>query len=447
MRARRRRRPRHAETRELEIDSLSHEGRGIARVNGKTVFVAGALPGERVLARVLKRNRGYDQASTLQVLEASPSRITPRCESFGVCGGCSLQHLSDEDQLAHKQQALLEMMAQAGIECGELLPPLRGEPWGYRQKARLGVKYVAAKDRVLVGFRERDTPFIADMRRCEVLLPQVGHRLELLSETLAGLDGRARIPQIEVAADSSHVQLVLRHLQPLSDRDLALLADFAETHGFYLQLQPGGPETVHNLYPAEQMLAFDPLGDGRIRIEFRASDFVQVNRAVNQQMVGQALAMLELDAGHRALDLFCGLGNFTLPMALECERVTGIEGDRAMVGRARAAAEANGIGNACYQAADLANFDPGLPWMRDRYDRILLDPPRSGAAELARIIGRFGARRIVYLSCQPSSLVRDAGMICSQGYRLSRLGIMDMFPQTSHVESMAVFEHAKGATT
>lgn len=444
MRARRRRRQRPAEPRELEIDSLSHEGRGIARVNGKTVFVSGALPGERVLARVLNYNRKYDQASTLEVLEASPARITPRCEAFAVCGGCSLQHLSDEDQLAHKQRVLLEMMAHAGIEIDELLSPLRGEPWGYRQKARLGVKYVAAKGRVLVGFRERDSPFIADMRRCEVLLPQVGQRLELLSETLARLDARARIPQIEVAADDSRVQLVLRHLQPLSDGDLALLTEFAETHGFFLQLQPGGPETVHNLFPAEQMLAFDPLGDGRIRIEFRASDFVQVNGAVNQRMVAQALAMLELNPDHRALDLFCGLGNFTLPMALESGQAIGIEGDRAMVGRARAAAHANGIGNAAFEATDLANPDPDLPWMRARYDRILLDPPRSGAAEMARIIGRFGADRIVYLSCQPSSLVRDAAMICAQGYRLSRLGIMDMFPQTSHVESMAVFEHEKG---
>jgi 23S rRNA (uracil1939-C5)-methyltransferase len=441
----RRRRLRPAEPRALDIESLSHEGRGIARANGKTVFVFGALPGERVLARVHKRNRRYDEAAALEVLEASPSRVSPRCEAFAVCGGCSLQHLSSEDQLAHKQQALLEMMAHAGIEIGKLLPPLRGESWGYRQKARLGVKDVAGKGRVLVGFRERDTPFIADMRRCEVLLPEVGQRLELLSETIARLDARARIPQIEVAADESHVQLVLRHLDPLSDRDLAVLEEFAASHDFYLQLQPGGPETVHDLYPAGQALAFDPLGDGRIRIEFRATDFVQVNSAVNRQMVAQALEMLELEAGHRALDLFCGLGNFTLPMALECARVTGVEGDRAMVGRARAAARANAIENAAFEAADLTEPDVQLSWMQDRYDRILLDPPRSGAAEVARLIGRFGAGRIVYLSCQPSSLVRDAGMICAQGYRLSRLGIMDMFPQTSHVESMAVFEYHTGA--
>ena len=443
--ARRRRRQRPIEPRELEIESLSHEGRGIARINGKTVFVSGALPGERVLARVQKRNRNFDQASTLEVLEASPSRITPRCAAFGYCGGCSLQHLSDEDQLAHKQRALLEMLSHAGIEYDELLPPLRGESWGYRRKARLGVKYVAGKGRVLVGFRERDTPFIADIRRCEVLLPEVGQRLELLSETLSRLDARAQIPQIEVAADADHVQLVLRHLQSLSERDLALLEEFAEIHGFFLQLQPGGPDTVHNLHPAEQALAFDPLGDGRIRIEFRASDFVQVNSAVNQQMVAQALEMLDLRASDRALDLFCGLGNFTLPMALRCEQVTGIEGDRTMVRRALDAAEANGIGNAGFHAADLTAPDPQQAWMRDRYDRILLDPPRSGAAEMARVIGRFEAARIVYLSCQPSSLVRDAGIILAQGYRLSRIGIVDMFPQTAHVESMAVFEHEHGA--
>jgi len=441
----RRRRQRPAEPRELGIESLSHEGRGIAHVNGKTVFVSGALPGERVLARVQRSSRKFDEASTLEVLEASPSRIAPRCAAYGFCGGCSLQHLADEDQLAHKQQTLLEMLAHAGIEFDELLPPLCGEPWGYRRKARLGVKYVAGKGRVLVGFRERDTPFIADIRRCEVLLPEVGQRLDLLAETLSRLDAKTQIPQIEVAADARHVQLVLRHLQPLSGGDLALLKEFAETHGFYLQLQPGGPESVHNLHPAEQSLAFDPLGDGRIRIEFRAADFVQVNSAVNQKMVAQALEILDLRPSHRALDLFCGLGNFTLPMALGCRQVTGIEGDQAMVRRALDAAEANDIGNAGFHAADLTDPDPQRAWMRGGYDRILLDPPRSGAAEVARVIDRFGAGRIVYLSCQPSSLVRDAGIICAQGYRLSRIGIMDMFPQTAHVESMAVFEHARGA--
>ncbi|UCH41326.1 MAG: 23S rRNA (uracil(1939)-C(5))-methyltransferase RlmD [Gammaproteobacteria bacterium] len=437
--ASRRRRNRPSEPREVTIESMSHEGRGIAHVNGKTVFVFGALPGERVLMQVQQRSRKFDQAVTLEVIEASPQRIEPRCEFFQVCGGCSLQHLSNDDQVALKQQSLLDMMAHAGVRVGQVLAPLRGPEWGYRKKARLGVKNVTKKGRVLVGFRERSTPFIADMRACEVLLPEVGNRLQELSELVGQLDARAQIPQIEVAADDSQVQLVFRHLQPLSESDLGLLREFARQHGFLLQLQPAGPETVHDLYPAEQSLAFDPIGDGSIAIGFNALDFVQVNTTINQQMVRQALEFLELQATDSVLDLFCGLGNFTLPVARRCARVSGIEGDAAMVQRARESAQANGIGNTEYYVADLGSPDANDPWARADYDKILLDPPRSGAQEMARSIGSFKARRIVYVSCQPSSLVRDAAIICGQGYQMTHLGVMDMFPQTAHIESMAVF--------
>jgi 23S rRNA (uracil1939-C5)-methyltransferase len=419
---------------------MSHEGRGIARVNGKTVFVFGALSGETVLIQVLKSTRNFDQATTLEVVEPSAQRITPRCEAFQVCGGCSLQHLGSEDQVALKQQMLLDMMAHAGIQIGGLLPPLRASAWGYRKKARLGVKYVAKKGRVLVGFRERNTPFIADMHRCEVLLPQLGHNLDLLSELIGQLDARAQIPQIEVAADADHMQLVFRHLQVLSEHDLNLLTEFARQQGFYVQLQPGGPDSVHNLYPEQQQLYLDPLDNGEIRIAFKALDFVQVNSEINRQMVIQALRLLDLQTTDSVLDLFCGLGNFTLPMAQNCRQVTGIEGDQAMVERARASAASNNISNTEYHVADLTRPDTDFPWMRQRYDKILLDPPRSGALEIVQLIGRFKAARIVYVSCQPSSLVRDAAIICAQGYNMIHLGIMDMFPQTAHVESMAVFE-------
>lgn len=440
MGSRRRRRQKPGEPQQVSIEAMSHEGRGIAHINGKTVFVSDALAGERVLIQVYKRARRYDQAQTLEVIEASPRRIAPRCEFYRVCGGCSLQHLGADDQLELKQQMLLEMLEHAGLEYGELLPALRGPAWGYRNKARLGVKYVAAKGRVLVGFRERQTPFIADMRSCEVLLPGVGHMLEPIAEMLGRLDARATIPQIEVAADAAQIQLVLRHLQPLSSRDREILTEFARQHGFLIQLQPGGPDSVHNLYPAVQSLAFDPLGDGRLSIGFGALDFVQVNAEINRKMVTQALHYLDLNPADEVLDLFCGLGNFTLPMALRCGRVTGVEGDRAMVERARAAARANAIENTGYHVADLAAPDPAAPWMRARYDRILLDPPRSGALEIAQSIEGFGAGRIVYVSCQPSSLVRDAAIICERGYAMTHIGIMDMFPQTAHVESMAVFE-------
>ena len=438
--SRRSRRKPLPEPRQVTIESMSHEGRGIARVNGKTVFVFGALTGETVLIQVLKSTRNFDQATTLEVIEPSAQRITPRCEAFQVCGGCSLQHLGSEDQVALKQQTLLDMMAHAEIRIGDLLPPLCASAWGYRKKARLGVKYVEKKGRVLVGFRERNTPFIADMHRCEVLLPQLGHNLDLLSELIGQLDARAQIPQIEVAADADHIQLVFRHLQVLSEHDLNLLTDFARQQGFYVQLQPGGPDSVHNLYPEQQQLYLDPLDNGEIRIAFKALDFVQVNSEINRQMVAQALRLLDLQPTDSVLDLFCGLGNFTLPMAQNCRQVTGIEGDQAMVERARASATGGKVGNTDYHVADLTQPDTDFPWMRQRYEKILLDPPRSGALEIVQLIGRFNTTRIVYVSCQPSSLVRDAAIICAQGYSMTHLGIMDMFPQTAHVESMAVFE-------
>jgi 23S rRNA (uracil1939-C5)-methyltransferase len=438
--SRRSRRKPLPEPRQVTIESMSHEGRGIARVNGKTVFVFGSLTGETVLIQVLKSTRNFDQATTLEVIEPSAQRITPRCEAFQVCGGCSLQHLASEDQVALKQQMLLDMMAHAGIQIGDLLPPLCASAWGYRKKARLGVKYVEKKGRVLVGFRERNTPFIADMHRCEVLLPQLGHNLDLLSELIGQLDARAQIPQIEVAADADHIQLVFRHLQVLSEHDLNLLTEFARQQGFYVQLQPGGPDSVHNLYPEQQQLYLDPLDNGEIRIAFKALDFVQVNSEINRQMVIQALRLLDLQPTDSVLDLFCGLGNFTLPMAKNCRQVIGIEGDQAMVERARASAVNGKVDNTDYHVADLTQPDTDFPWMRQRYDKILLDPPRSGALEIAQLIGRFNATRIVYVSCQPSSLVRDAAIICAQGYSMTHLGIMDMFPQTAHVESMAVFE-------
>jgi 23S rRNA (uracil1939-C5)-methyltransferase len=438
--SRRSRRKPLPEPRRVTIESMSHEGRGIARVNGKTVFVFGALTGETVLIQVLKSTRNFDQATTLEVIEPSPQRITPRCEAFQVCGGCSLQHLGSEDQVALKQQMLLDMMTHAEIQIRDLLPPLCASAWGYRKKARLGVKYVEKKGRVLVGFRERNTPFIADMHRCEVLLPQLGHNLDLLSELIGQLDARAQIPQIEVAADADHIQLVFRHLQVLSEHDLNLLTEFARQQGFYVQLQPGGPDSVHNLYPEQQQLYLDPLDNGEIRIAFKALDFVQVNSEINRQMVIQALRLLDLQPTDSVLDLFCGLGNFTLPMAKNCRQVIGIEGDQAMVERARASAVNGKVDNTDYHVADLTQPDTDFPWMRQRYDKILLDPPRSGALEIAQLIGRFNATRIVYVSCQPSSLVRDAAIICAQGYSMTHLGIMDMFPQTAHVESMAVFE-------
>jgi 23S rRNA (uracil1939-C5)-methyltransferase len=440
--SKRRRRRQLPEPCVVDIEAMSHEGRGIAHIDGKTVFVFGALEGEEVRIQIRKTSRNYDEAITLEVIQPSELRITPKCEAFEVCGGCSLQHMDNDEQVAFKQRSLLEMMSHAGIEIEQVISPLRSQPWGYRRKARLGVKFVRKKGRVLVGFRERNTPYLADMSRCEVLIPQVGGRLQDLSELIASLDARETIPQIEVASDDSNVALVFRHLKPLSKNDNEKLTDFAKANDIWIQLQPGGPDSIINLYPEEQALYFSPLSKGDIKIHFDPLDFTQVNAEINQQMVEQALHFLDLKKTDKVLDLFCGLGNFTLPIARRCSKVTGIEGDAPMVARAKQNALVQAIDNSDYFVSDLSHPDPEVGWMRQQYDKILLDPPRLGAAEIARSIARFGAKTIVYISCQPASLVRDCKIICDNGYRLTHLGIIDMFPQTAHVESMAVFERS-----
>jgi len=424
---------------EVVIESLSHEGRGICHHNGKIVFVFAALPSERVKIQVNKITKKFSEATVVEVIEASPHRIEPLCPHFSVCGGCSLQHVSADYQLEIKQQSILEMMQHAGIEIGEVLPPLTSEPWGYRRKARLGVKYVIKKQRLLVGFRERNKPYLADMQSCRILIEEVGQRLEALMALITDLDARESIAQIEVAADDEHTMLVFRHLQPLSDSDTQALTRFAMESGFWLQLQPAGPDSVHALYPEQQLLKFKPLADNDIAIQFNASDFTQVNADINQQMVRQALNFLDLQPNEKVLDLFCGLGNFTLPMAQLAGQVTAVEGDMAMVERARHNALEQDLHNTDYHAGDLTKIEPSWPWLKKQYDKILLDPPRSGAFEIVEHIAAMKASTIVYVSCQPSSLVRDAKVLCDDGYQLTHLGLMDMFPQTAHVESMAIF--------
>jgi 23S rRNA (uracil1939-C5)-methyltransferase len=435
----RKRRNRLPEPATVVIEGMSHEGRGIAHINGKTVFVFGALIGEEVKIQIRKSNKKYDEAITLEVLRASDARIEPKCAAFRVCGGCSLQHMSSDDQVAFKQQSLIDTMQHAGITIGSVMPALRSHPWGYRKKARLGVKFVRKKGRLLVGFRERSAPFLADMVQCEVLIPEVGEHLQELCALIDGLDAKETIPQIEVAADNDQIVLVFRHLEDLTGHDYEALTLFAKSTGFWLQLQSAGPDSVVNLYPEHQHLSFVPLKDENIKIGFSPVDFIQVNTEINQQMVSQALHHLDLKPTDRVLDLFCGLGNFTLPMARRCAQVVGIEGDEPMVGRAKQSAIDNGIGNTEYFATDLTKPELDASWMREKFNKILIDPPRSGAMEIAEIINRFKAQKIVYISCQPSSLVRDSKIICSHGYKLEHLGIMDMFPQTAHVESMAVF--------
>ncbi|MFT5504716.1 MAG: 23S rRNA (uracil1939-C5)-methyltransferase [Gammaproteobacteria bacterium] len=424
----------------VEIESLSHEGRGIAHHNGKIVFVFAALPGEKVLIQLQKSNKKYDEANVVEVLEASTDRIEPKCASFGTCGGCSLQHVTNEFQITSKQQSIEEMVSQSGVQVGEWASPLHAGSWGYRRKARLSVKFVHKKERTLVGFRERNNPFLADMSSCEVLIPEVGKKLNSIAAFIDTLEAREQIPQIEVAADDDNVVLLFRHLKPLSESDSQRLIDFAKKDGFWIQLQPAGPDSIHCLYPENQQLYYKPLADDPVNIEFAPVDFTQVNQPLNQLMVRQVLDWLDLSQDHRVLDLFCGLGNFTLPIARNVASVTAVEGDQVMVDRARSGARRQNFDNTDYFVEDLTQPDPGNGWMRQTYDRILLDPPRPGAFDMVKIIKRFKAEKIVYVSCHPASLVRDAAELQAQGYKVTKMAVMDMFPQTAHIESMALFE-------
>lgn len=425
------------------IESLDQEGRGVTHIDGKTVFVDGALPGERVILRRTRRQRRHDEAVTVEVLQASPQRVIPRCRHFGTCGGCSLQHLDHASQLVAKGRVVAEALARiGGVEPAEWLPPLAGPPFGYRRRARLGCRYVDKKERVLVGFRERGSPLLADLAACEVLAPPVGSMIASLAELVGSLELRRRVAQIEVAVGDDAAALVLRVLDDPGEADLGRLRAFEAAHGVRLYLQRGGLETVQPLSPPAASLRYAlpglPAG-----IEFSPTDFVQVNGELNRRMVGRAIELLDPAPSDRALDLFCGLGNFSLPLALRVEAVVGVEGDAALVARARANAERNGIRNAAFHAANLAEESQAGDWARGRYDLVLLDPPRAGAREVLPVATASRPRRIVYVSCHPGSFARDAGILAGElGYRLRAVGVMDMFPQTSHVESIAVFERA-----
>ncbi|RYD16781.1 MAG: 23S rRNA (uracil(1939)-C(5))-methyltransferase RlmD [Lysobacteraceae bacterium] len=426
---------------EADIFDLSHDGRGVARVDGKTVFVAGALPGERVRARRTQRHRHFDEAKVEEILLRSPDRVEPRCPHFGNCGGCSLQHLPAGKQLEAKQRVLAENFERIGkVSPQRWLEPLSGEPWGYRRKGRLSVKWVAKKDKALVGFREDNPRFVADLGECHTVLPEVGLRLADLGALVGSLEAKRDIAQIEFAAGDDTVALTFRHLQPLSDGDRAALAAFAQSHGLAILLQPGGPDSVVALWPQEIPLSFR-IPEYDLDIAFRPLDFIQVNAGMNRRMIAHALALLEPGAGDSVLDLFCGLGNFTLPIARSAGRVTGVEGEAALVARSRANAERNGIGNVEFHAADLAADQREASWARAHHHKLLLDPPRSGAAAVLDYLPRKGCDRVVYVSCHPGSLARDAGTLVERhGFRLVAAGVMDMFPHTAHVESIALFE-------
>jgi 23S rRNA (uracil1939-C5)-methyltransferase len=413
----------------------------VATWGAKKVFIHGALPGERVLARLTERKRSYDEGETLEVLEASPDRLEPRCPHFGQCGGCSLQHLEGIRQIESKQNTLLQNLQRIGkVVPAEIWNPLTGPSWHYRRKARLSVRYVHKKERVLVGFRERYGRFVADMQECHVLDSRIAERLSGLSQLIFSMDARSCIPQLEVACGDECCALIFRHMEPLSESDLEKLRSFARDTGIAVLLQPKGPATIHCLAPESLDLSFR-IPDYKLNMVFEPTDFVQVNAEINLKMIDRVMALLDPGVDDRVLDLFCGLGNFTLPIATRAFEVVGIEGESELVSRAEANAVRNNIVNARFYAADL-NQDPGTaPWLREPYDKVLIDPPRSGAEFILPHIAASGADRVVYVSCHPASLARDADILVHQfGFRLLGAGVMDMFPHTGHVESIALFE-------
>jgi 23S rRNA (uracil1939-C5)-methyltransferase len=405
------------------------------------VFIDGALPGEVVCFEDTTSCRKFDEGRVTAVQTASADRVEPRCAHFGVCGGCSLQHLDPAAQIQAKQQTLLDNLRHIGKVAPEsVLPPMTGPVWGYRTKARLGVKDVVKKGRVLVGFREKRSPYVADLSRCEVLHPAVGEGLGDLSGLVEQLEARARIPQIEVAVAGETSALVFRHLDPLTPHDRDVLRQYAIDRDVHVYLQPGGPDTVQVLWPEKSVLSYT-LGSESVVIEFQPTDFTQVNTAINEQMVARVLEMMSLGETDTLLDLFCGLGNFTLPLARHAGKVTGVEGDAGLVSRARDNAALNGLDNTAFHVANLAEANTDAAWAGSGYNKVLLDPPRSGAAEVMPLLGNIHPQRIVYVSCHPGSLARDAGTLVNElGYRLRSAGVMDMFPHTAHVESIALFE-------
>ncbi len=424
------------------IAAVTHDGRGIVATDGKKVFVAGALKGEKVQFQRRKRRRNFDEAELLEIIEPSPQRVDAKCAVFGRCGGCAMQHINIGEQREIKAQTLKDSLARIGkVEPATWLAPLTGDEWSYRRRARLAVKDVPAKGRVLVGFRERHAPFITDMQRCEVLVAPVDALIADLSELIGTLSIRARLPQIEVAVADNAVALVFRVLDPPSPEDRQRLEAFGRRFDLQVWLQSGGLDSIAPLWPSDEPPPLRyALPEFDVEIVFLPTDFVQVNGEVNRRMVHAAIDYLAAEPGDRVLDLYCGIGNFSLPLARRTKAVLGVEGEASLVRRAQANAEHNSIGNADFRVADLAAIDGTEGWLTSGWDRVLLDPARSGAAEVVGHMRTIGARRIVYVSCHPGTLARDAGLLVhEQGYTLEAAGIIDMFPHTAHVESVAVF--------
>ena len=438
----------------LKVESLDLEAQGVAHnAAGKVVFIEDALPGEEVQVQVTRRKNNWEQATMTAMRRESSQRVTPQCPHFGDCGGCKMQHFHVSAQVATKQRALEDALWHLGkVRPEQVLRPIEGPAWGYRYRARLSVRFVVKKAKVLVGFHERKSSFVADMESCEVLPPHVSALLMPLRELVACMDQRDRLPQIELAVGDTVTAMVLRHLEPLTEADLQRLRDFGTSRGVQWWLQAKGPDTVRRLDEGGAELAY-ALPEFGITMPFRPTDFTQVNPHINRVLVTRALHLLDARAGERVIDWFCGLGNFTLPIATRAREVLGIEGSETLVQRARDNAVLNGLEKkTIFAASNLFELTPTLLVGHGHADKWLVDPPREGAFALAKALadlhadvalapGYTAPRRIVYVSCNPATLARDAGLLVHQaGYRCTAAGAVNMFPHTAHVESMAVFE-------
>ncbi len=425
------------------VQDMTPDGQGVVSVAGKRVFVDGAISGETVTWRRLRVRRNYDEAELLAVDQPSPDRVVPRCRYFGTCGGCSLQHLSAAGQVRLKESVLAENLRRIGaVTPGRWLPAVTGPAWGYRRRARLSVRYVEGKGRVLVGFSERGSPYVADMLSCEILHPAVAQLIAPMSDLIGQLSLRQRIPQVEVAVADNATVLVFRVLDAPDAADTGKLLEFGKRHGVRILLQGAGPDSITGLQPGldDGELWYRLPGAG-LQMRFGPTDFIQVNAQINQCMIELASELLEPGPATRLLDLYCGIGNFTLALGRHAGNVLGVEGEPGAVARARANAEANGIANAEFRCADLSTADACSAWAGQKFDAVLLDPPRAGAAAMLRPLAGTGAGKVLYVSCHPGTLARDAGVLVHElGYRLTAAGILDMFPATGHVESVALFE-------
>lgn len=425
------------------IESLDHEARGIARQEGKTVFVDGALPGETVEYASFRRKPSYELAHLVGVLKPSNARVEPLCPYFGICGGCAMQHMEPTAQVAAKQRVLEDSLWHIGrVRPESILSPVHGAPWGYRHRARFGVRKVDKKGGVLIGFHERRSSFIADMPTCPILAPHVSALLMPMRELVDGLSIAQRLPQIDVAVGEYCTALLLRILEPLNGNDEKLLRDFADRHKVVIYLQPKGPDTAFRFCPLAGPRLSYTLPEFDLEFEFRPTDFTQVNHAVNRVLVRRALRLLDPQAGERIADMFCGLGNFTLPIARSGASVLGVEGSEGLVQRGRESAEANGLAERVeFAVANLFECTEASLAALGKFDKMLIDPPREGAIELVKALGATGPQRIVYVSCNPATLARDAAVLVTVGgYRFVAAGAVNMFPHTAHVESIAVFE-------